>query len=314
MGVDIRFEGSVGGGIPILRMLREGLSADNIQSIYGIINGTCNYILTRMTAEGISFKEALKEAQRSGYAETDPTLDIEGIDSAHKLIILASMAFGTPLRFDDVYIEGISNLAPVDIRFAEEFGYTIKLLAIAKMVNGEVEVRVHPTMLPREYLISKVDGVYNAIYVVGDAVGSTLFYGQGAGEMPTGSAVVSDIIEISRGIINDVSGRVPATSFLWDRRNTLRVRKMEEVISRYYLRFSALDRPGVLSKISGVLGSNNISISSVLQKGRKEGEAVPVVMMTHEAKEQNMRAAIEELDRLPVVAEKTVFIRVEGGE
>ncbi|MEW6409609.1 MAG: homoserine dehydrogenase [Nitrospirota bacterium] len=314
MGVDIRFEGSVGGGIPILRMLREGLSADNIQSIYGIINGTCNYILTRMTAEGISFKEALKEAQRSGYAETDPTLDIEGIDSAHKLIILASMAFGTPLRFDDAYIEGISNLAPVDIRFAEEFGYTIKLLAIAKMVNGEVEVRVHPTMLPREYLISKVDGVYNAIYVVGDAVGSTLFYGQGAGEMPTGSAVVSDIIEISRGIINGVSGRVPATSFLWDRRNTLRVRKMEGVISRYYLRFSALDRPGVLSKISGVLGSNNISISSVLQKGRKEGEAVPVVMMTHEAKEQNMRAAIEELDRLPVVAEKTVFIRVEGGE
>lgn len=311
-GVEIGFEASVGGGIPIIRALKEGLAANRIESIYGIINGTSNYILTRMTDEGKEFSEAIKESQIKGYAEADPTLDVEGIDTAHKLVILASLAFGTPVSFDDIYIEGISAITPMDISFAGEFGYKIKLLAIAKMVDDEIELRVHPTMLPEEYLISKVDGVFNAIYVVGDAIGSTMFYGRGAGQMPTGSAVLSDIIDIGRDIIKDAKGRVPAIAFQPERRIRLKVRKMDEVTSRYYLRFSALDRPGVLSKISGILGAHNISIESVIQKGRKEGEAVPLVLQTHEAKERDVRNALLEIDRLPVVDSKTVFIRIEG--
>ena len=311
-GVEIGFEGAVGGGIPIIRALKEGLVANKIESIYGIINGTSNYILTKMTDEGKGFSEALQEAQAKGYAEADPTLDIEGIDSAHKLVILASLAFGTPVNFNDIYTEGISRITPLDISFAREFGYKIKLLAIAKMVNGEIELRVNPTMIPEEYLISKVDGVFNAIYVVGDALGSAMFYGRGAGQMPTASAILSDIIEISRNIIKGSKGRVPAFAFQSGSRKRIKVREMEEVISRYYLRFSALDRPGILSKISGVLGAHNMSISSMIQKGRKEGEAVPVVMMTHEAKEKDVRNALAEIDLLPVVDTKTVFIRVEG--
>lgn len=310
--VEIGYEGAVGGGIPIIRSLKEGLVANRIESIYGIINGTSNYILTKMTEEGKEFSEALQEAKNKGYAEADPTLDIEGIDSAHKLVILANLAFGTPVSFDDLYTEGISKITPLDINFAREFGYKIKSLAIAKIVDEEIELRVHPTMIPEEYLISKVDGVFNAIYVVGDALGSAMFYGRGAGQMPTASAVLSDIIEISRNIIKGSKGRVPAFAFQSDRRKKLKVREMEEIISRYYLRFSALDRPGVLSKISGVLGAHNISISSVIQKGRKEGEAVPVVMMTHEAKEKDIRNALSEIDRLPVVDSKTIFIRIEG--
>jgi len=310
--VEIGFEGAVGGGIPIIRALKEGLVANRIESIYGIINGTSNYILTKMTEEGKGFSEALREAQAKGYAEADPTLDVEGTDSAHKLVILATLAFGTPVRIYDIYTEGISRITPLDINFAREFGYKIKLLAIAKMVDDEIELRVHPTMIPEEYLISKVDGVFNAIYVVGDALGSSMFYGRGAGQMPTASAVLSDIIEISRNAIKGCKRRVPAFAFQPDKRRRLEVKKMEEVISRYYLRFSALDRPGVLSRIAGVLGAHNISISSVIQKGRKEGEAVPVVMMTHEAKERDVRDALSEIDLLPVVDSKTVFIRVEG--
>lgn len=310
--VEIGFEGAVGGGIPIIRSLKEGLVANKIESIYGIINGTSNYILTKMTDEGMGFSEALQNAQSKGYAETDPTLDIEGIDSAHKLVILATLAFGTPVNFSDIYTEGISKITPLDIDFANEFGYKIKLLAIAKLMNDEIELRVHPTMVPEDYLISKVNGVFNAIYVIGDALGSAMFYGRGAGEMPTASAVLSDIIEISRNIIKGSKGRVPAFAFQSGSRKRLKVREMENVISRYYLRFSALDRPGVLSKISGILGTNNISILSMIQKSRKEGEAVPVVMMTHEAKEKDVRNALNEIDLLPVVDSKTVFIRVEG--
>lgn len=311
-GVEIGFEGAVGGGIPIIRALKEGLVANKIESIYGIINGTSNYILTKMTEEGKGFQEALQEAQSKGYAEADPTLDIEGIDSAHKLVILSTLAFGTPVDFNDIYTEGISKISPLDIGFAREFGYKIKLLAIAKMVESEIELRVHPTMIPEDYLISTVDGVFNAIYVIGDALGPAMFYGRGAGQMPTASAVLSDTIEISRNIIKESKGRVPAFAFQRRGRKRLRVRKMEEVRSRYYLRFSALDRPGVLSKISGVLGAHNISISSVIQKGRREGKAVPVVMMTHEAKEKDMRESLSEIDTLPIVDGKTVFIRVEG--
>ena len=310
--VDIGFEGSVGGGIPIIRVLKEGLAANNILSIYGIINGTSNYILTKMTNEGKVFGDVLSEAQRLGYAEADPTFDIEGIDSAHKLAVLTTLAFGTPVKFDNIYTEGITKVTPLDIEYAKEFGYKIKLLAISKMDNGEIEVRVHPTMVPNEYLISTVEGVFNAIYVAGDAVGETMFYGRGAGDMPTGSAVVSDIIEIARDIINNSIGRVPSPSFQLNERKSLKIKKMDEIVCPFYLRFKAMDNPGVLSKISGVLGEHNISISSMIQRGRKEGGAVSVVMMTHEAKEKDIQDALTEIDKMSFVSAKTAFIRVEG--
>jgi homoserine dehydrogenase len=308
-GVEIGFEASVAGGIPIIKVIREGLVANRIMSVYGIINGTSNYILTKMTDEGGEFSDALKEAQRLGYAEADPTYDIEGIDSAHKLAILASLAYGIPLSFDEVYKEGITKIASMDIEFAKELGYKIKLLAIAKSVDNEVELRVHPTMLPKDHLISKVDGVFNAVYVEGDAVGDTLYYGRGAGDMPTGSAVVSDISDIARNIL--AKAKIPLIEV---EESPVKIRKMEDVRSMYYFRFTALDRPGVLSKISGILGENNISIASVIQKGRRIGEAVPVVILTHMAREKDIRKALEEIDKLPVVADRTYFIRVEGKE
>ena len=311
-GVDISFEGSVGGGIPIIRVLKEGLAANNILSIYGIINGTSNYILSKMTNEGKAFSDVLSEAQRLGYAEADPTFDIEGIDSAHKLAVLTTLAFGTPVKFDNIYTEGITKVTPLDIEYAKEFGYKIKLLAISKMDNGEIEVRVHPTMVPNEYLISTVEGVFNAIYISGDAVGDTMFYGRGAGDMPTGSAVVSDIIEIARDIINNSKGRVPSAAFQLNERKALKIKKMDEIVCPFYLRFMAMDNPGVLSKISGVLGEHNISIASMIQKGRKEGGAVSVVMMTHVAKEKDVQDALSEIDKMSFVSAKTAFIRVEG--
>jgi homoserine dehydrogenase len=308
-GVEIGFEASVAGGIPIIKVIREGLVANRIKAVYGIINGTSNYILTKMTEENVEFSEALKEAQALGYAEDDPTLDIEGIDSAHKLSILACLSYGILVSYKDIYTEGISRVTPQDIGFASELGYKVKLLAIAKESDSKIELRVHPTMLPKEYLISKVDGPFNAIYVEGDATGSTLYYGKGAGSMPTGSAVVSDIVDIARNIRKNATGRVPV---LTRTLRNLRIKKMDDVTSKYYFRFSALDKPGVLSKISGILGSYNISIASVIQKGRRVGEAVPLVVLTHEAKEKDVRQAIREIDQLPVVMDKTVFIRVEG--
>ena len=310
-GVTVGYEASVAGGIPILAAVRNGLAANNIKSIYGIVNGTCNYILTLMTSAGRKFDEVLKEAQAKGYAETDPTFDIEGIDSAHKLAVLTMLAFGTPVRFEDIYTEGISKITPLDIDFARDLGYKIKLLAITKTVNDEIEARVHPTMLPETYPIATVDGVFNALSVVGDAVGSTMFYGRGAGDMPTGSAVVSDIIDIGRDILAGCTDRSPVTAFR--ERKPLRIRKMDDITSCYYLRFSVLDRPGVMSRITGVLGKNNISISSMIQKGRKVDEAVPVVMMTHEAIEHNVRKALAEIDTMDCVAGATVVIRVEEG-
>ncbi|GAB4411273.1 MAG: homoserine dehydrogenase [Thermodesulfovibrionales bacterium] len=310
-GVEVGFEASVAGGIPIIKIIREGLIANRILSVYGIINGTSNYILTRMTEEGIEFSHALKEAQRLGYAEADPTLDVEGIDSAHKLTILASLAYDIPLSYSAVYREGITKVTPQDIEFASELGYKIKLLAIAKAADGEVELRVHPTMVPADYLISKVDGVFNAIYVEGDAVGATLYYGRGAGDMPTGSAIVSDIVDIASGIRLNATGRVPAIK---TRPSALRVRRMDDVESMYYFRFSALDRPGVLSRISGILGDNNISIASVIQKGRQVGGAVPLVVLTHIAKEMDVLRSVRAIDVLPVVTGRTFFMRVEGKE
>jgi homoserine dehydrogenase len=313
-GVTLGFEGSVGGGIPIIRSIKEGLAADELIGIYGIVNGTSNYILTRMSEEGKPFAEVLAEAKQLGYAEADPTLDVEGIDSAHKLGILAALAFGTPVPFKEIYTEGISRITPLDITFAHDFGYTVKLLAIAKANGEEIEVRVHPTMIPKGYLLARVGGVFNAIYLVGKGVGETLFYGRGAGSLPTGSAVVGDLIEIGRGILAGVSRRLPPMSYQASARSTLRIRPMEELSSLYYLRFMAEDRPGVLSKIAGVLGESRISISSVLQKGRKEVGTVPVVMMTHTARERDVRQALTKIDKMPYVSEPTVFIRVEGDE
>ena len=310
-GVALGYEASVAGGIPVLAAIRSGLAANNIKSIYGIVNGTCNYILTLMTNAGRKFEEVLKEAQAKGYAEADPTFDIEGIDSAHKLAILSMLAYGTPVRFDDIFIEGISKVTPMDISFARELGFKIKLLAITKMVNGEIEARVHPTMLPEEFPIATVDGVYNALTIVGDAVGNTLFYGRGAGDMPTGSAVVSDLIDIGRNILLGCGNRMPVTAFR--ERTPRKIRKMENITSCYYLRFTALDKPGVLSRISGVLGKNNISIESVIQKGRGAAEAVPLVMLTHEAVERNVRMALDEINKMDCVSGPTTVIRVEEG-
>jgi homoserine dehydrogenase len=312
-GVDVNFEASVGGGIPLIRSIKEGLVANRIDSIFGILNGTSNYILSKMTDEGRPFKEVLREAQEKGYAEADPTYDIEGIDAAHKLAILIRLAFGTPLRFNDIFIGGISEITPLDIQFGREFGYRIKLLAIGKIEKGKVDARVHPTMIPEGHLLSTVEGVFNAVYIQGDAVGPTLFYGQGAGQMPTGSAVVSDLVELGRNVLIGASGRrVPLLSFQESAIEKIPLKKMDDVVMPFYMRFSALDQPGVLSKISGILGKNNISISAVIQKGRQVNGAVPIVMMTHEAKEKNVHQALKEIDRLGVILGKTMFLRVEN--
>jgi len=305
--VYLGFEAAVAGGIPIIKVLREGLSANRILSLYGIINGTSNYILTKMTEENVDFSSTLKEAQKLGYAEADPTFDIEGIDSAHKLTIMTSIAFGIPLSFDKVYCEGISKITPLDISFARELGYKIKLLAITKAADGQVEMRVHPTMVHESHFISKVDGVFNAVYVDGDAVGETMYYGRGAGDMPTGSAVVGDIIDIASGRTGELGGQLRSYG-------NFSVKPIDDVESMYYFRFSALDKPGVLSRISGILGANNISIASVIQKGRSKGEAVPLVVLTHTPLEKNVKKAIQEIDALDVVDDKTIIIRVEGRE
>ncbi|MBI5696817.1 MAG: homoserine dehydrogenase [Nitrospirae bacterium] len=310
----IGFEASVAGGIPIIGAMKQGLAANDILSIYGIINGTCNYILTKMADEGRKFDELLAEAQKLGYAEADPTFDVEGIDPAHKLAVLANIAFGTPVKFEEIYTEGISKIRPEDIEHAKELGYKVKLLAITKVVDGEIELRVHPTMLPADHLIAKVDGVFNAVYVQGDFLGPAMFYGRGAGDKPTASAVVSDVMDIARDILSGAKSRMPVLAFKKEGRKAMRVRPIGKVRCCYYLRFTALDRPGVLSKISGVLGRHDISVASVIQKGREEGGAVPIVMMTHDAVEKNVRSALAKLDGLDVIAGPTVVIRVECGE
>lgn len=311
-GVDVGFEASVGGGIPVIRALTEGLAGNTLQSIYGIINGTSNYILSRMTHDGHGFEAVLKDAQQAGYAEADPTFDVGGIDSAHKLAILVSLAYGTPVNFKEIYTEGITHITTTDIAYAKEFGFTIKLLGIAKFVDGEVEARVHPTMLPSHSPIAQVEGVYNAIQLVGDAVGDVVLYGRGAGSMPTGSAVVSDVIAIGRNLLKGAIGRVPPASFQQDQRRPLRMKPMEEISSLYYLRFMVVDRPGVLAQIAGELGRCGISISSMLQQGRREGQTVPVVIKTHMAQERDVQTALREINRKPFVSEPATLIRVEG--
>jgi len=280
--------------------------------MFGILNGTANYILTKMTKEGVAFKEALKEAQEKGFAEADPTFDIEGIDTAHKLTILLSLVYGIPINFEQIYIEGIGNIDPLDIQFAQEFGYRIKLLAVSRQTAKGIESRVHPTMIPIEHLLANVNGAYNALLVRGDAVGNILFYGLGAGMMPAGSAVVSDVVSLSRNLIKGITQRVPLLSYLPEKREKKPILSIDELICKYYFRFSAVDKPGVLSKISGILGNYDISIESVMQKGRKINGQVPIVMLTHEAKEANVKAALNEIEKIEVVKAKPVFIRIEN--
>ena len=311
-GVMLGFEAAVAGGIPLIRSVKEGLVANRILSVHGIVNGTSNYILTKMTDEGREFAQVLNEAQAKGYAEADPTLDVEGGDSAHKLQILATLAFRTSVDLKEIHTEGITAVTPQDIAYAGELGYRIKLLAIAKASDGGLEVRVHPTMIPASSPLAAVSGVFNAVFVTGDAVGDLMFYGRGAGQMPTASAVWSDLIEIARRLAHGLpalSLELPASSA-----RPLPLRPMEEIRSAYYLRVMAMDRPGVLSQVAGVLGRNEISIASVIQKGRAAAEAVPVVMMTHEARERDMRQALATINKLPVVAGPTMMIRVEGSE
>jgi homoserine dehydrogenase len=310
-GVTLGFEAAVAGGIPLIRAVKEGLVANRILSVFGIVNGTCNYVLSKMTEEGLDFAAVLKEAQARGYAEADPTLDVEGMDSAHKLQILASLAFRTYVPLKDIHTEGIGRITQQDIGYARELGYRVKLLAIAKAAEGRVEARVHPTLIPADSPLAAVSGVFNAIFITGDAVGDLMFYGRGAGQMPTASAVWSDIVEIARAIAHGV----PAVAFELPPSEPagLALRPMDDIRCCYYLRVMAQDRPGVLSRIAGILGQNDISIASVLQKGRATAGAVPVVMMTHEARERDMRAALAAIDRLPDVPLPTTMLRVEGG-
>lgn len=310
-GVDLAFEASVGGCMPVVKTLRESLAGNQIRSMIGILNGTCNYIFTKITDEKSTFEKALAEAQASGFAEADPTLDVEGFDTAHKLAILGALAYGMEINFDDIYIEGISNIAPLDIEFAEQFGYRIKLLAISKYKDDAVEARVHPTMIPLNNILSSVNGTLNALAITGDAVGDILLYGHGAGMMPTASAVVSDTVDVARNLLTGATGRIPLLSFQTNTIRKIPVLPMDEIYTHYYFRFSALDRPGVLSKISGILGHHDISIKFVHQKGRKTNGAVPVVMVTHLAKEADVKKALSELAGIDVVSGRPVLIRIE---
>ncbi|MCG6877724.1 MAG: homoserine dehydrogenase [Deltaproteobacteria bacterium] len=311
-GVTLAFEASVGGGIPIIGALKTGLSGNRIQSCMGILNGTSNYILTKMARENLSFETAVEAAVALGFAEDPPTLDVDGTDAAHKLAIMMSIAFGGAIDFDQVFREGIVAITPDDIRFAREFGYHIKLLAIAKDLGNKLEARVHPVMIPKNHILANVHEAFNAIFLEGDFVGPTLYYGLGAGRKPTGSAVVSDIISLARDLVAEKRGMVPPLGHVHPSETAISIQPMDELITSYYFRVSALDTPGVLSTISGILAQKGISIYSVIQKGRDRKGSVPIVMLTHEARESEVREAIRLIDDLDVVTDKTVVIRVEG--
>lgn len=308
-GCMLAFEAAVAGGIPIIRSIKEGLAANRITSLFGIVNGTSNYILTKMTDEGLEFGRVLAEAQSKGYAEADPTYDVEGIDSAHKLQILATLAFRTSIKLKDIYVEGISKITPQDIALAREMGFRIKLLAIAKSVQGTLELRVHPTMIPDSSPMSAVSGVFNAVFVSGDVVNDLMFYGRGAGQMPTASSVWADIVELARRLAAGQAA-IPLDLPVLGRK-PLVLKPIEEVKSSYYLYISALDQPSVLAQVAGILGKHEISIASVIQKVHQRTKAVPVVIVTHEAQEGNMQKALREIDALRVIVEPTRMIRVE---
>ncbi len=311
-GVMVAFEGAVAGGIPIIKALREGLTANRIEWIAGIINGTSNFILSEMRDKGLAFDTVLKEAQRLGYAETDPTFDIEGIDAAHKLTIMSAIAFGIPMQLDKAYTEGISALTQADIRYAEQLGYRIKLLGITRRTAEGIELRVHPTLIPVRRLIANVEGVMNAILVKGDAVGATLYYGAGAGAEPTASAVVADLVDVTRMHTADPEHRVPHLAFQPDQLSDVAILPMEEVVTSYYLRMGVVDRPGVLADITRILADREVSIDAMVQKEPSEGEEqVDIIMLTHETREKEINAAIVAIEALPVVSGKVTRIRLE---
>lgn len=311
-GVMVAFEAAVAGGIPIIKALREGLTANRIEWIAGIINGTSNFILSEMRDKGLTFETVLKQAQKLGYAEADPTFDIEGIDAAHKLTIMASIAFGIPMQFEKVYTEGITKLTREDIRYAEELGYRIKLLGITKRTPGGIELRVHPTLIPARRLIANVEGVMNAIVVRGDAVGSTLYYGPGAGAEPTGSSVVADLVDVTRMHTADPKHRVPHLAFQPERLSDTPIIAMDEVETSYYLRLRVMDKPGALADITRVLADLGISIEAMMQKEPSEGEdQVDIIMLTHLAVERNVNDAIARIKRLPITTGKVTRIRLE---
>jgi homoserine dehydrogenase len=310
-GVDLAFEASVGGCMPIIKTIRESLVGNHIHTMIGILNGTCNYILSKITADGSAFETTLAEAQAKGYAEANPSLDVDGLDTAHKITILSALAYGTEMHLSDVYTEGISHITPMDIQFADQFGYRIKLLAISKFKEGKVEARVHPTMIPFDNMLSNVNGTLNAITVSTDAADDIMLYGRGAGMMPTASAVVGDLADIARNLLTGASGRTPLLAYQMENIRRLPVRPISDIVTTYYLRFFALDRPGVLSKISGILGKHDISIKSAYQKGRQIKGSVPLVMLTHAAREASVQKALDEITSLDVVSDRPVSIRIE---
>ena len=313
-GVTVAFEAAVAGGIPIIKSIREGLSGNHIQWVAGIINGTGNFILTEMRDKGRAFDDVLKEAQALGYAEADPTFDVEGIDAAHKLTIIASIAFGVPLQFDKVYTEGITKITAEDVSYAEQFGYRIKHLGITRKTDAGVELRVHPTLIPDTRLIANVDGVMNAVLVQADKVGPTLYYGAGAGGDPTASAVVADVIDVARVLTSDPDNRVPHLAFQPDALSNTPILPIEEIETAYYLRLSALPKPGVLAKVTSILSENGINIEAVLQKELKRAEGagtVPIVLLTQSIIEKDMNAAIEKIAALEEIVEPVMRIRLE---
>ncbi|KAI5914337.1 homoserine dehydrogenase [Thauera sp. 2A1] len=312
-GVMVAFEAAVAGGIPIIKALREGLTANRIEWLAGIINGTTNFILSEMRDRGLSFAEVLKEAQALGYAEADPTFDIEGIDAAHKATIMSAIAFGIPMQFDKAYIEGITRLDAIDIVYAEQLGYRIKLLGIARRREQGVELRVHPTLIPAKRLIANVEGAMNAVLVQGDAVGATLYYGKGAGAEPTASAVIADLVDVTRLHTSDPEHRVPHLAFQPDQVRDVPVLPIEEVITSYYLRMRVDDKPGVLADITRILAESGISIEALSQKEAAEGESqTDIIMLTHQTVERSANAAIARIEALPVVSGKVTKLRMES--
>jgi len=311
-GVIVAFEAAVAGGIPIIKAIREGLAGNHIQWLAGIINGTGNFILTEMRDKGRGFGEVLADAQRLGYAESDPTFDIEGIDAAHKLTILAAIAFGIPLQFDAVYTEGITKITPDDVHYADELGYRIKHIGMCRNSDAGIELRVHPALIPERRLLANVDGVMNAVVVTGDAVGPTLYYGAGAGAEPTASAVVADLVDVVRAMTSDPENRVPHLAFQPDALSDARILPMEEIETAYYLRMSASDQPGVLADVTGILGRHAISIEAMIQKEPPHGEDhVSVIMLTHRVREGQMNDAIEQIQKLGAIKGEVTRIRVE---
>ncbi len=311
-GVNLAFEAAVGGAIPIIRSLREAFVATQMTSIFAIINGTSNYILTEMTQRGTDYREVLAEAKKLGYAEADPTFDVDGTDAAHKLAILVMMAFGAPVTFSRIHRDGITGISPLDMAFAHEFGYRIKLLAIAKGDTSSIEARVHPTLIPKDHPLAGVEGVLNAVYLKGKPLGESMLVGHGAGMMPTAGAVVADVVEIARDIIAGCAPhRAPMRAWPEKSFRPISIRDIRERSGPYYMRIAVIDRPGVLSRISGILGAHRISIAQVIQKDRQVDGAVPIFLLTHEAVEKDLLAAVRKIDRLSMVKGKTAFLRIE---